>query len=79
MTPIVKGQSKDATKRELAEMKKRSHVLHKKLKALVHRMDVSHLAKDLKVSYEVLVVQVRVFYVNLNVISRCGSSFLWLE
>ena len=51
MVHIVKGQSKDATKGDLAHMKKRSHVLHKKLKTLVHRMDVSHLAKDLKVRY----------------------------
>lgn len=79
MTLIVKGQSKDATTDELVVMKKRSHVLHKKLKTLVHRMDVSHLAKDLKVSYEVLVVQIRVFYVNSNISSRCGSSFLWFE
>ena len=78
LVQIEKGRSKDATKRDLVEMKKRSHVLHKKLKTLVHRMDVSHLAKDLKVSYylmpeSLLVIQVSVF----NFRSRCGSlSFL---
>ena len=56
IVPIRNGQSKDATKHELQHMKKRSHVLHKKLKEIVHRVDMSQLAQDLKPMRQFIIV-----------------------
>eukprot|EP00597_Dinobryon_sp_UTEXLB2267_P011358 CAMPEP_0170132074 /NCGR_PEP_ID=MMETSP0020_2-20130122/23648_1 /TAXON_ID=98059 /ORGANISM="Dinobryon sp., Strain UTEXLB2267" /LENGTH=909 /DNA_ID=CAMNT_0010367313 /DNA_START=57 /DNA_END=2787 /DNA_ORIENTATION=+ len=54
--PIKSGESKDATRHDVQCMKKRSHVLHKKLKQIVDRVDVGELTKSLKPLRQFIVV-----------------------
>lgn len=50
VVPIVSGQSKNATEEDLLiRMKKRAHVLHKKLKTIVNRVDMTQLERELPV------------------------------
>ena len=49
--PIVNGQSKNATEEDLIRMKKRVHVLHKKLKKIVDRVDMTQLERELPIRF----------------------------
>lgn len=80
--PIKKGESKDANPFALREMKKRTYVLHKKLESIVHRKDMSDLAKFLPTKRE-FVLSIRMtgyqkflykYYISMM---AQGSKFLF--
>ena len=47
-SPIQQGEHKDATRQQIKAMKDRTHVLFSKLENMVHRRDITTLAKELK-------------------------------
>jgi SNF2 family DNA or RNA helicase len=54
--PIIAGQSDDSTAEERTQMKKRIHVLNKRLQNIVDRKDISILLKDLPPKREFVVI-----------------------
>ncbi|RYH31189.1 hypothetical protein EON65_03225 [archaeon] len=53
--PIVAGQNKDSTSSETLRMKKRIHVLYKRLQPIVDRKDASELQRELNPKREFIV------------------------
>jgi transcriptional regulator ATRX len=77
MEPILNGESKDASLSEIKLMKNRAYVLHKKLKPIIDRRDLSVLMKDLKPKREfVVTLKMTVFqqFLYKQFLSRLNKS-----
>jgi transcriptional regulator ATRX len=68
-TPILRGQAIDSTDEDVAEMRKRVHVLWDMLKCCVHRADYTVLAKYLPPKHE-FVILVRLSPLQVALYSR---------
>lgn len=66
INPIQNGQYEDSSMLDIQLMKKRSHILHKKLETTVHRYGVGELIKYLPVKHDyVLYVRLTELQINL--------------
>ena len=76
VVPIVNGQSNNATEEDLQRMKNRAYVLHKKLKKIVDRVDMSQLTNELPVRFNSLpgILYFQFIRITFIIIRRCGSS-----
>jgi transcriptional regulator ATRX len=79
-TPILKGQATDSSDEEVAEMRKRVHVLWEMLKCCVHRCDYSVLAKYLPPKHEFIIsvrlspLQVALYKAYLENVEKAASK-----
>lgn len=68
--PIMNGQYVNSTQKDIKVMKRRSHVLHKLLDGVIHRVDKSVLAPFLQPKHEYVIyirltdVQVKLYTVQ---------------
>lgn len=80
--PIKAGESADAAKSDITKMKKRSHALHQKLAAIVHRRDYTELAKFIKKREFIISVRItdcqKFFYkLFLSKLQEAGKAYLF--